>query len=87
MFFIVSYSSANRRTYFQNTSELADAPFSTNPLSIGNMERLTSTDPGCREFFKNLNTDPEYVKVALGRGMEGAMPESFEVTPMTNGSK
>jgi 2-polyprenyl-6-methoxyphenol hydroxylase-like FAD-dependent oxidoreductase len=63
----------------------------TNPLSIGNKERLTSTDPEKvaerQEFFKNLNTDPEYVKEVLGKRMEGAMPESFEVTPMTNGSK
>ena len=63
----------------------------TNPLSIGNKERLTSTDPEKvaerQEFFKSLNTDPEYVKVVLGKRMEGAMPELFEVTPMTNVSK
>jgi 2-polyprenyl-6-methoxyphenol hydroxylase-like FAD-dependent oxidoreductase len=54
----------------------------TNPLSISNKERLTSTDPakvGEREwFFNKLKTDDEF-HVMVNRGMDKAMEETFEV--------
>ena len=53
----------------------------TNPLSIGNKERLTSTDPekvAEREcFFDKLNTEPQF-HVVVNRSMDKAMEETFE---------
>jgi 2-polyprenyl-6-methoxyphenol hydroxylase-like FAD-dependent oxidoreductase len=54
----------------------------TNPLSIANKERMTSTDPAKvaeREwFFNKLNTDEDF-HLMINRGMDHAMEETFEV--------
>jgi 2-polyprenyl-6-methoxyphenol hydroxylase-like FAD-dependent oxidoreductase len=66
---------------YEGTRRTAFLEF-TNPLSIGNKERMTSTDPekvAEREwFFNKLNTEPEF-HVMVNRSMDKAMEETFEV--------
>jgi len=54
----------------------------TNPLSIANKERLTSTDPKTvaerNWFFNKLNTDDEFQKI-VNQGMDRAMENTFEI--------
>jgi len=66
------YESTRRRAFLEFT----------NPLSIGNKERLTSIDPekvAEREFFFNkLNTEPDF-HILVNRSMDKAVEETFEV--------
>jgi len=66
---------------FAETRRTAFLEF-TNPLSIANKERLTSTDPekvAEREwFFNKLNTDDEFQRI-VNQGMDKAIENTFEV--------